>query len=63
MYFTFATQNKYYRKKFKEYIYITKIVQFTGQEKLQKKNNSNLNVILSDLTFVIGKVVTKPSRS
>ena len=37
MYFTFATQNKYYRKKFKEYIYITKIVQFTGQEKLQKK--------------------------
>ena len=45
------------------YIYIiTKIAQFTGQEKLQKKS-SKLNVILSDLTFVIDRVARKPNRS
>ena len=35
-----------------------KISQFIGQEKLQK-----LNVILSDLTFVIYRVARKPNRS
>ena len=40
---------------------ITKIAQFTGHEKLQK--SSKLNVILSDLTFVIDRVARKPNRS
>ena len=45
------------------YNIITKIAQFTGQEKLQKKS-SQLNVILSDLTFVIhvDRVARKPNR-
>ena len=58
--FTFATYNKYYREKMKKRYVITKykISQFIGQEKLQK-----LNVILSDLTFVIYRVARKPNRS
>ena len=42
---------------------ITKIAQFTGQEKLQTKKSSKLNVILSDLTFAIDRVARKPNRS
>ena len=48
----------------KKYFYIiTKIAQFTGQEKLQKENSSKLDVILRDLTFVMDKVARKPNRS
>ena len=48
----------------KKYFYIiTKIAQFTGQEKLQKENSSKLNVVLSDLTFLIDRVARKPNRS
>ena len=42
---------------------ITKIAQFTGQEKLQIQKSSKLNVTLSDLTFVIDRVARKPNRS
>ena len=49
-------------QKFSWIYIITKIAQFTGQEKLQRKS-SKLNVILSDLTFVIDRVARKPNRS
>ena len=38
----------------KEIYIITKIAQFTGQEKVQKKS-SKLHLILSELTFVIDR--------
>ena len=46
----------------KEIYIITKIAQFTGQEKVQKKS-SKLHVILSELPFVIDRVARKPNRS
>ena len=46
----------------KKYIYtITKIAQFTGLEKLQKK--FKIKCMLSDRTFVIDRVARKPNRS
>ena len=51
------------RKGKKIYIYYYYDCKFTGQEKLRNKNSSKLNLILSDLTFVIDRVARKRNRS
>ena len=63
IYFTFAKKNKYYKKEMKNiYILLLRLHNLQGR-KSYKKNNSKLNVVLSDLTFVIDRVVRKPNRS